>query len=172
MSDVKCPVCSNVLTDYRGEDYDAVSNIKCPRCGHFRLMQPIDGHVLPVMLKGDDAKIALLSHKIRASQKENKIPEWTIDLCQRVLDEGELPSLDEKFDLIICWLGDKSKDQGARFKAGVMNLCGISGATSKDSVQFLLKSMSEQRLIELNAQIGGDSLGSMMLTFLGWKRYD
>jgi hypothetical protein len=145
-----------------------------------RLQEPKDncGRAITLFLERRDSGInvrALLSHNIRKNNKKDDYFKVTEDCIESILKNNELPNVFEQANNLILYIGQNSKDPAKILKTNIDELVAIVGCHSEVVLQYVLKHLGEEALIETIP--GGyfhdnNKSCSARLTFKGWGKYE
>lgn len=121
--------------------------------------------MLPGYLDGDVFKIAKVSFGLRRMQTRHNSPLLTSDLLKRLVEETELPLPREQADNLVIWLGNQLRGRtgGIIGKLKAVKVAGITGATTEDDANSILRQLKEVRLIEFDNGYG--------LSLKGWDKF-
>ncbi len=164
----KCPVCTTHLL--REPDAHSVStDFSCPNCGRFRLTSSASVVVEGKTERNLEAR-AILSHSIQKMQRLDRRPELHSVMVKNILKNNKLSTPAEQADNLILWLGDNTEDPGIEKVISAKTHQAIIGAISHANVEYVLKSLFQEKLIEAIQTLDQDT--PARLSFLGWKRYE
>ena len=169
-----CPVCDSPLNVDRGQYPPKTGDSQffdCPRCGSYSLSRSLADDLASI-LKGDNEKIAVLSHSIRKMQKNGNWPYINSYSAPQIL-RNSLPSLSEQMDNMIFWLGEKTSPGKAEWIEPSRHQ-SIMGAMTPEGFSLVVKRLINIGLIEGETSSGLDGIVQMdaALTFDGWNYYD
>ena len=165
-----CIICNTQNAVFSDTNRMGWHKISCPRCGIFRLYDTAVED-LPGLLRTDNKKRAILSHKISRSQVNNREPRWSYEACENVIDHHDLPSVSEQIDGTLEWIGRQSEFFGHDIDIGVASIEAYAGVLKPETIFRCLETLSISAYIEFNGTVGGSHTGSAELTAHGWQRY-
>jgi len=173
MSD-KCPICEQTLIDDHGHYPPKTGDRRyfdCPRCGAYILSRSL-AQDLSSILKGDNEKIAILSHSIRKMHRRNEWPYIDSYLITDIL-KISLPNPFEQIDNFVLWLGENASS-GESKEVDVYTHQSIFGAKTIDSVRLILNHLFDSRIIDgyKHASNDGLILVDVYLTIKGWQYFN
>jgi len=141
--------------------------VGCPNCGDYIYHDtPLSLHFKENLRRFCSERIAL-AHRIRRMSLLSPYPMVGDALIQEVLDQPSLPPPTEQPDNLIVHLGKDERSSPGRFlPLSVYQWQIIIGAQSEEGAEFIIRSMRDERLIEVKADI------HLALTLEGWRRFD
>lgn len=173
MHNISCPICLNELHESLNTDSRDARAYNCPSCGEFILTRYAQHSVKSFTNnRSDEDNRALLSHYIRASQTDNEWPEFGRVQIKKIL-EKDFPSVTEKSDLIIKWVGDKSTYEGEEINAHsfCLEMCSFAGLKNITELSYHVSALEKNNLVKAVIYPNG-SPTNIKLTFEGWQHYD
>ncbi|MBF0268794.1 MAG: hypothetical protein HQL44_09385 [Alphaproteobacteria bacterium] len=143
--------------------------VRCPRCGSFYASGSVYGYLSPERSDLTDYKRAVLSHEVRKMQRHASLPTLTTNIMNNCF-EHELPAPAERGNNLIIWLGENGRKNPGNYLQPVYDeLIGILGCMTANDVDYVAKSLLDQKLVEGSTDGGS---GTLRLLFKGWERYD
>lgn len=166
-----CVLCSEPLTEEIGHPggsdwwtYD------CPNCGRFRIVGSIaDGDIRNKWTGGQAAK---LSHSVWKMQKNSTEPMLDTHLVDSILKANTNPDPFEQAANLLLYIGGAFRLGEARWlMPNYLRAC--MGSLDVDGAAFVLKSLTEQGLIEGNVSKNMNAPLRVYgtLSFHGWQKY-
>ncbi len=164
----QCLVCDYDLLEPSNKQ-SGITTYNCPNCGKFVLEKP-NPFLLKAQKKENPKAAAILSYSIRKMQIPDRLPGIDALRIKDILKNTKLPTPAEQADNLILWLGDNTEDPGGEKAISAKKHQAIIGAISHANVEYVLKSLFEEGLLEkVRAK---DQVTWAKLSFRGWKRYE
>ncbi|MEW6613988.1 MAG: hypothetical protein AB1401_00730 [Thermodesulfobacteriota bacterium] len=167
MSDQKCPICSSIVTEYKGRGYDDFHDYNCPVCGPFTITRKALYNLRSENLT--EKKSAVLSYAIRRMQKQNSRPQIDSKILDKILENNYLPSPAEQADNLVLWIGDNIETPGLEIDVNPDLHKAIIGAINNHNFHFIVSSLIEQGLLISKSDM---VKRHVTLSFKGWQRYE
>lgn len=171
----QCPIClseASAQSHQRTGDGRAGDKFACPRCGSFFVSDTLPA-TLHRSLRGDETKIALLSHAVRKMQRDDRAPFLDTPIVEEIL-KGSLPSPFQQAENLVLWLGTHLKGPGETVAVDPVSHQSIAGSRTPDGFGFVLKHLFEKGILTGNLinDISGPKSAYATLTFDGWRYFD
>ena len=162
MSNGKCPICQMDAT-IRDVANPRASDIDCRNCGRFLIALPAQEHLAATLEKFEKGQ-ARLSHAIRKNQSN---PPFMLRDVERQIENTPLPPPHEQADILILWLGEKSRGYGQNHPLVPQELQALIGAWGEQNVVAILEHLCSTQLLKESAS-GSSKFG---LTMSGWELF-
>jgi len=169
MESISCPIC--MLEECIAGPGDDSKWYECRRCGNFTIVR--SARLLIEQLKQDDERRWTLSYYVR--QRHSVDSSFEIDSVRyrHIVDNAQLPMVQEQADNIILWLARALKYPEERKKILPILLASIVGCRGASGVQYIVQHLHEKGLIKLvTPEVNVNKLLKINMTFEGWQYYN
>jgi hypothetical protein len=167
MKENNCPICKRISDIIPFPQADGMT-IDCPACGKFH----ISGSALMCLnnrIFDDSDKVAFAHWIYKNTPEKKKEPLIRTDNLKYILDNLNLPSVDEQFVNLINYLGANTKYPAKPVMIYNDKFPAIVGSVGPEGANYINNYLMEEHLIE---HPGGNTiLTSFILTPKGWERY-
>ena len=171
----KCPICGLGARKFPDISRD-ILKYHCVNCGLYR----VNGFLVDTILNAnpldslDSAKLSYAIRRIQTSLEEygtdEALPYLDENIIEDLIKSTELPKPPEQMKMMVRWIGDNQPSPGFMVVLHHINDRAQFGAIDKETVRFILTSLSEQGLVEDYSSMGPES--TVKLTALGWELYE
>jgi hypothetical protein len=163
----KCPICENGNADCNKKTSGDYHIYDCPNCGKFKVSGSVLRNSESESIGGDRVKASIISHTIRRQQRQGFLPELSTYSIESIIKNVSIPTPPQQADNFIIWLGNRIKDPGVFIPIEQDKIIAIIGAMSGKGIRFVMDSLSNKNLLELDM-----TRNKARLTINGWERFE
>jgi len=165
-----CFVCDQQAMSSRMPDRD-VFQIICRRCGAYRISEEFTWEMPKPHSPLHEFRYRMSWAFRSAAERISDLADLPVHLRIEVLPLLNTvdPSVEDKLGLLLAFLAKRSKSPGKSAFFDFANDCSIVCARDSEEASFLLESLGQQKLVELQGEILDGSGQASRLTTAGWS---
>jgi hypothetical protein len=168
----RCPICGSEAEKGRSRDYGDRNQYSCPRCGQYEISRTAQA-VLKHRIADRPLLAALLSHRVRKKQRQEKWPLITSYVLDDLTADDALPSAKEQLANLIWHLSHGAAHASDVFVTPTEELISVLGTVDADGAQYIVRHAIDLGFVRGGSQgftisAKGRSGFDLGLTVQGW----